>query len=334
LKTVQQKANPERRVHVERGGAVWSRGVLAGVIGATVLAAWFLVVDLAQGEAFRTPAMIAGALLGVERVDTGIGMVFLFTAMHYTAFMLVGVAATWALTRLDVAPNFLFGLVLGFLLFDGVFFGSAAITGIDVVAELGWVEVLTGNMVAGMAMIGFLHLTGTVRHVAWWEALRDNRVLREGLIAGIAGGFVVATWFLIVDAVQGRPFFTPSALGSVLFLGATDLAQVEVSLWLTAAYTPIHYLVFVAVGIAAAALARQAERQPPLLIGVLLLFVAFEAFFLGIIAVVAEFLLGPLAWWSIAIGNLFAVLVIAGYLWRVHPKLRELMDGDAIERPA
>ncbi len=317
-----------------RSDTVWIRGLGAGLVGAAVLAVWFFVVDLAQGAPFRTPAMIGGALLGMEEPRITTGSIVLFTVVHFVAFALVGIAATWALRQIEVAPNFLFGIILGFILFDGVFFGSVAVTGIDVVAELGWVEVLTGNMVAGIAMIGFLHMTGTVARVAWWEALSDNRVLREGLIAGIVGGFVVASWFLLVDTIQGRAFFTPSALGSVLFLGATDLSEVDVSLWITAAYTPIHYLVFVSVGIVAAAIARQAEEEPPILIGAFLIFVAFQAFFLGVVAVVAEFLFGPLAWWNIAIGNLVGVLVMAGYLWKAHPRLRDAMDREAIEHTA
>ena len=43
-----------------------SRGVVAGVIGATALAFWFLVIDGSQGEPFRTPGFLGGALLGTD----------------------------------------------------------------------------------------------------------------------------------------------------------------------------------------------------------------------------------------------------------------------------
>ncbi|TVP59104.1 MAG: hypothetical protein EA351_02150 [Gemmatimonadales bacterium] len=309
-------------------------GAIAGLIGAGVVAVWFLLVDLAAGDPFRTPAMIGGALMGREDLQASPGLVATFTVIHFLAFVLVGIGAAWALSQLERSPNVLMGMVLGFVLFNGVFFGSAAVTGIDVVAQLGWVEVLVGNLLAGIVMVSFLHQAGVTKPVDWSQVLKEGTVLREGLIAGIASGFLVATWFLVVDTIQGRPFFTPSALGSVLFLGATDLNQIEVSMWVTAAYTPVHYAIFIPIGILAAAVARQAESQPPVLIGAMLLFVAFEAFFLGLIAVVAEFLLGPLAWWNIAIGNLIAVLTIAGYLWRKHPKLAEVIASDGIERPA
>ncbi|TVP56234.1 MAG: hypothetical protein EA351_08285 [Gemmatimonadales bacterium] len=310
------------------------QGVIAGLMGAAVLAFWFLVVDLAAGEPFRTPAMIAGALFGLDDLVTSPLLLGVFSLVHFGAFAIVGAGAALAIAQLERSPNLPFGFVVGFVLFNGVFFGSAAVTGIDVVGRLGWVEVLVGNLLAGIVLVNWLHLSGVARSVEWRDALKEGTVLREGLIAGVASGFVVATWFLVVDTFQGRPFFTPSALGAVLFDGATDLAEVEISLWLTAAYTPVHYAIFIPIGILAAAIAQQAERQPPILIGAILLFVAFEAFALGIIAVAAEFLLGPLAWWNIALGNLAGVLTIVGYLWKKHPRLVESLGTDRIETPA
>ncbi|TVP49620.1 MAG: hypothetical protein EA350_01710 [Gemmatimonadales bacterium] len=309
-------------------------GILSGLVGAGILAGWFLLVDQAFGEPFRTPAMIGSVLFGFGGMETSPGLIALFTVFHFAAFAVAGVMLAWALAQLERTPNLLFGLVTGFILFNAVFFLSAIGSGVSVVAELGWAEVLGGNLLAGIGMVSVLHATGVVRRLDWSEAFREGAIAREALVVGILSGFAVATWFLIVDTVQGRPFFTPSALGSVLFLGASDLSQVNVSLWITAAYTPIHYMVFVTIGFVASALVRQAERQPPILIGAMLLFVAFEAFFIGGIAILAEFLLGPLAWWNIAIGNLVAVLVIAGYFWRKHPALGRFMATEPIERPA
>jgi hypothetical protein len=316
------------------GRGVLVRGSVAGVIGASVLAVWFLIVDQVAGEPFRTPAMIGSVLFGFEDLGASPGLIALFTVIHFAALALVGVGLAWALSRLERAPNLLFGLVAGFILFNGVFFLSALGSGIDVVAELGWAEVLGGNLLAGIAMVAFLHLSGVTDRVDWGGALREGRVVREGVVVGILAGFLVASWFLLVDSLQGRPFFTPSALGSVLFLGATDLSQVRISLWITAAYTPVHYLVFIAVGTVAAVVVRHAERQPPVIVGGILLFVAFEAFFLGTIAIMAEFLLGPLAWWNIALGNLVGVASMSIYLWRKHPHLRRVLATEQIERPA
>ncbi len=58
-----------------------------------------------------------------------------------------------------------------------------------------------------------------------------------------------------------------------------------------------------------------------LLAGVLI-FASFEAFFLGVLAVVAEWLPGVIGWVSIGLGKLLATAVMAVYLLRAHPELR------------
>ncbi len=315
-------------------GSIFLHGAVAGAVGAVVLALWFFLVDAAQGAPLRTPAMVGSALFGMDDMRASPGLIALFSLIHLVAFMVVGVLAAWAVSGLRRIPHLILGVVLGFLLFDVVFFGSAMVTGIDVVARLGWVEVLTGNMLAGLAIMNYFHLTGAVEGFSWVQALADSRIVREGIVGGLAAGIAVALWFLVVDLVQGRPFFTPSALGSVFFLGATDLAEVQVSFWVALAYTPLHFAVFGLVGTAASALASEAESQPPILIGAALLFITFEAFFMGVMAVVAEFLLGPLAWWSIAIGNFLAVGVLVGYLWKAHPQLRKVVRHGRLEQSA
>jgi hypothetical protein len=71
---------------------VVGRGVLAGFVGATVLAIWFLLTDLRQGEPFRTPAFLAGAL-GFGDVQMSIVSVVIYTVLHYIVFAIIGVGA-------------------------------------------------------------------------------------------------------------------------------------------------------------------------------------------------------------------------------------------------
>lgn len=310
---------------------VWVRGLIAGALGAAAMALWFLVIDAAQGAPFRTPGLLAGSLFGVEDFESRPRLIALYTLIHFAALMAVGVAVTWVLRSMKTAPGLLLGLVVGFILFDIVFYASVYVTGIDVVAELGWVEVLVGNIIAGMSIMGYLHMTAAVRAITWWEALADHRVVREGLVAGVVGAIAVAAWFLVVDIAQGRPLFTPAALGSALFVGATEIAMVEVNLWTVLGYSLFHFGAFAAVGLVASVIASEAENAPPMILGAVLLFVVFEALFLGLLAVVAEFLLGPLAWWSIALGNLLAVCTMGFYLWKKHPGLKEALAADPFD---
>ena len=310
------------------------RGVVAGVIGATALAFWFLVIDGSRGEPFRTPGFLGGALLGTDALEPGAGPVILFTLLHYAAFIGVGLGISWSLSKIHMAPNIFLGLVLGFGLFDLVFYTSLTVTGVDVVGEFGWPPVLMGNLIAGVSLMTFLHFTGATRPIPWWTVLSQSRVFKEGLAAGLIGAGTVALWFFIVDMGRGQPFFTPGALGSALFLGSSDATSVSVTVATVAGYSILHIGAFFATGFIAAAIAGYAEDTPPLIIGAVMLFVAFEALFMGLMALSAEFLLSSLAWWAIVVGNVLATLTMGSYLWAKHPKLREALAANPMDKTA
>src|SRR2546426_3041130 len=89
-----------------------------------------------------------------------------------------------------------------------------------------------------------------------------TRILREGFIAGLIGAGVVALWFLIVDIIAGRPFFTPAMLGSAVFWGVHDPALVVIEYSRIIGYTMIHVSAFILVGTVAAVLAAEVEVAP------------------------------------------------------------------------
>lgn len=146
---------------------------------------------------------------------------------------------------------------------------------------------------------------------------------REGLVTGLIGAAAVAIWFLLVDVVAGRAFFTPAMLGSAVFLGIRDPALVEVTFQAVIGYTMLHVLLFSAVGIVAAWLAVLVEHFPSTLFLVVVFFAVFEVGFYILVALVARPLLGALAWSNVAIGNLIAAGGMGYYLWRAHPRISQ-----------
>ncbi|HSL71200.1 MAG TPA: hypothetical protein VK864_13220, partial [Longimicrobiales bacterium] len=258
---------------MSRPASTIKRGIIAGIIGGLALAIWFLVIDMVEQQPLRTPAFVASALLGRAPIQFDVGLVALYTALHFAAFILVGIAVTWLLERTETPPHFLLGMVLGFLLFDLVFYLGVVITGVNVVRTLGWPEVLSGNLIAGVSLMGYLHVTGPGTVVSWREVLRQHRVIREGLLAGAIGAVVVAVWFLIIDLAQGRIWFTPAALGSAVFLGARSAAEVQLTMPMVFGYSVLHVGAFLVTGFIASALISEAEKDPPMLLGLVLLFV-------------------------------------------------------------
>jgi len=143
----------------------------------------------------------------------------------------------------------------------------------------------------------------------------------EGILSGLLGAAAVAIWFFVFDMARGTPFFTPAALGSVVFYGAEGVGQVRIDVPTVLGYTVLHFAVFGVLGVVVSTALARAGKVPHLLLGGVILFVAMEALFLGALTIVAEFLLGNLAWWTVAIGNLLAVLVMGGFFAVRHPGL-------------
>lgn len=153
--------------------------------------------------------------------------------------------------------------------------------------------------------------------------MNGRSIARDGITAGVIGATAVAVWFLIVDTIAGHPLHTPLVLGTALFRVLGPLGS-EGSAVHILAYTVFHYAAFIVVGIIAASIIHWADREPTVLAGLLILFVAFELGFYGLTALLAEFLpLGELAWYQVAAGNLIAAVLMGTYLWRTNPALRE-----------
>src|SRR5262245_8089380 len=151
-----------------------------------------------------------------------------------------------------------------------------------------------------------------------------SNVYREGIVAGILGAATIALWFFIIDIFSGRPFYTPSLLGSALFGRSVALNQpdtVTVSFEMVLIYTWVHFMVFCVIGGLASKLLVLAERNVNLGFGILLLFVVFEFGFVGVVFIFAEPILHTLTWPAILIGNLMAAAVMAAYFSRRRPGL-------------
>ena len=161
-----------------------------------------------------------------------------------------------------------------------------------------------------------------------------RRIIAEGIVAGLVGAVTVAVWFFLVDLVRGQPLFTPGALGSFVFFRIEELAEVRVTPVTVLGYTVIHVLLFGVFGILASAFIARAEKSPHLVLLGVVLFIVLQALFFGYLAIVAEFLLGNLAWWAIAAGNLLAAFFMGGFFVVRHPELRKLMTStDPFEGP-
>lgn len=305
--------------------SVLREGVVAGCIGAAVVAMWFLLFDIARGKPFLTPALLGAVVFYGVNNPTGLEIaawpILGYTLVHGLAFIAFGVAAASLMAASEREPALLIAVAILFACFEAFFLGLQGALGQSVVGALVLWSVLIGNVLAAVAMLWYFlsrHRTLPRLLVGTWSG-----VLREGTIAGLIGAAVVALWFLAIDTVQGEPLRTPALLGQgVLKILAAPHPVI--------AYTVVHGLAFVLFGIVAAVLIAGAERAPMFLFAVVILFTAFEVFFFGAVIIGAKWVLDELAGWTIFAGNLLASAAMLAYFFKSHRGLaRRLTEAFA-----
>src|SRR5215831_17901949 len=98
---------------------------------------------------------------------------------------------------------------------------------------------------------------------------------KEGIVAGLIGAATIAVWFLLLDALNGRPLHTPTVLGTALFRHGTGLDapdSLSTSAEMVLMYTWVHALVFCVIGVVASKLIALVERVPEIGFGSFLFF--------------------------------------------------------------
>ena len=167
--------------------------------------------------------------------------------------------------------------------------------------------------------------TGATTTVAVPATTQDSaRLYQEGIVAGVIGAATVAAWFLVLDSLAGRPFWTPTVLGSMLFRRGAPLGPLETlpaSLDMVLMFTWVHGLLFAAIGGIASRLLGMAERNPSVGFGVILLFIVFEAGFTVAAMVLAAPVLQALTWPAVLVANLLAAVTMGIYFRLRHPAL-------------
>jgi len=148
---------------------------------------------------------------------------------------------------------------------------------------------------------------------------RAVSIIEDGILTGVAGAVVVALWFLILDTARGQMFFTPSLIGSVVFLGQTPDQVVSVNGFIVFAYTGLHGVLFLMAGLALAWMFSMFEHYPQFGIILLLLFLMFESILFAFAAAIFPNLMGALGAVAVASGNLFAAIAMFWFLIRRHP---------------
>ena len=131
-------------------------GIVAGVLGATAVAVWFLGVDMVYAHAFSTPEALGRGLLrlfGPPGTEGMMTFVIGYTIFHFAAFIAAGLFVSVIVHWAQTSPTVLAGAMLLFVAFEIGFYGlSAALQESPLLGALGWAQVGTGNLIAALVM--------------------------------------------------------------------------------------------------------------------------------------------------------------------------------------
>jgi hypothetical protein len=146
--------------------------VPVGLVGASIVALYVLMVDALAGHVLGTPNALGGVLFRGEGfvLDAPIrpGLVFGYTMLHVATFIMVAAAAVsaeYTLSRRGIGLTI--QLVCGvsgiFLGLQSLFVVLMLLLGISWVGELGFERIVVANVIAAFSMAATVYLRGTGR---------------------------------------------------------------------------------------------------------------------------------------------------------------------------
>jgi len=150
-------------------------GVITGIIGATAIAIWFLIVDTIAGHAFYTPIFLGKgvvSVLGKNMIgDTVFTQVFAYTIFHYVAFIIVGIVLTVIVHQAERTPGILAGLLVAFVIMTLGFYMIAAAFAQSALGQMSWAQIFIANLLASTLMLWYL----------WRKHPKLDRQLKQAL---------------------------------------------------------------------------------------------------------------------------------------------------------
>src|SRR5438128_409764 len=139
--------------------SVLREGIVAGLIGAAVVAVWFLFFDIARGRPFLTPGLLGAAVFQGVTNPTGLEItvanVVGYTLIHGLAFIAFGVVAASLMAISEREPTLFVAFVILFAAFEVLFFGAVVILAKWVLDELAGWTIFVGNLLAAAAVLGY-----------------------------------------------------------------------------------------------------------------------------------------------------------------------------------
>ncbi len=153
--------------------------------------------------------------------------------------------------------------------------------------------------------------------------MRDptKRLITDGALGGLAGGFVMALWFFAVDALHGDLPQTARALAAASGRLLPGISAQTSFVSPLAVYLVAHMAAFTLIGVVAVLTLAYGRRDIALFVPLTVFIVGMEVF-LG----AAFMMFGPAAavalpWWKVMVGDLAAAATVLAVIVRREPQI-------------
>jgi len=140
-------------------------GIIAGLIGAAIVAIWFLFMDTVTRLPLYTPTVLGeGLLLKEQSLASNAGelvslkLTVMYSGVHGLAFVVLGVITAYLLLLPKRKLHLGIVLIALFAVLEFGFVGTVFVAAKPVLDELAWPIILTGNFLAAAGMASYLSL--------------------------------------------------------------------------------------------------------------------------------------------------------------------------------
>jgi len=137
-------------------------GVIAGILGATAVAIWFLAVDAIAGHPLYTPTFLGTALfsiVGGTAHESTLTYLIAYTIFHYAAFIGSGLVVSYVVHKAESEPSVLMVFMLLFIIFELGFYGVILMLAETTLQSLAWYQIAAGNVLAAGIMGAYMWRT-------------------------------------------------------------------------------------------------------------------------------------------------------------------------------
>lgn len=139
--------------------SILGEGSTVGIVGAVIVALWFLVLDLSHHRPFYTPSILGQVmLLGRETPSTSLvpEAIAAYSFVHFAAFIIFGLISVQLVHLATRQSFFRFALLLLVVGFEFFFYGFSYIFFAGTRGLFPWWSILGANTLAVLGMGAYL----------------------------------------------------------------------------------------------------------------------------------------------------------------------------------